>query len=139
MRNINQLKQESSSCIESKNKLQKMKKQRYVKFFLRDNAVKMSKSHAFDVIKRAHVTEKSSILAQNSYLTFIVDANANKCDIKKACQLIYEEEVSEVKIVVKKQRKRAFKGKVYIRSDVKKAFIKFKNKEVIEKMFGGQQ
>lgn len=110
------------------------------KYFTRDNSKKMTKSLALDIIRKSHLTERSSTAAQNGYITLIVGSKYNKCDIKKACEILYEEEVSFINVLNKKQRKRGVaKGKIYIRSDVKKAMVKFKNNEVIKQMYGGQQ
>lgn len=110
------------------------------KYFIRDNSRKMTKSLALDIIKRSHITERSSSAAQNGYVTLIVGSEYNKCDIKKACEILYEEEVSSINILNKKQKKRGVsKGKIFIRSDVKKAMVKFKNDEIIKQMYGGQQ
>lgn len=109
------------------------------RYFSRDNSRVVSKTLAFDIIKRSCLTEKSSSLARNSYLTFIVGSQYNKCDIKKAFEVLYEQKVSDVKVIVKKHRKRFFKGRLYIRSSEKKAMVKFEDKEAIQQMFGGQQ
>lgn len=109
------------------------------RLFKRDNDKVMTKSLALQVIKRIYLTEKTSVLAQKNYLTFIVDVKFNKCDIKKACEVLYEQKVESVKTLIQKSKMRRFKGKAYIRSDIKKAMVKFRDKVVIEQVFGGMQ
>lgn len=108
------------------------------KRFLRDNSKVMTKALALQIIQKAILTEKTSQLAQNNYISLLVGLKYNKCDIKKACEILYEQEIASIRIIVKKHKKKSFKGRTFIRSDSKKAFVKFKNTEAIQQLFGGQ-
>lgn len=51
---------------------------------------------AYDIVKRPVISEKSMELAQDRKYTFIVDKNANKLEIKKAIEEIFDVKVDKV-------------------------------------------
>jgi large subunit ribosomal protein L23 len=53
----------------------------------------------FQVIKRPIVTEKSTKLSQKNQYTFEVDRNANKIEIKKAVEELFNVKVVSVNVV----------------------------------------
>ncbi|MCY6371557.1 50S ribosomal protein L23 [Clostridium ganghwense] len=79
---------------------------------------------SYDIIRRPVITEKSmSDMADRKY-TFIVDIHANKSQIKRAVEEIFEvkvETVNTVRIMGKVKRVGVHVGK---RADYKKAIIK---------------
>ena len=50
----------------------------------------------YDIIIRPHITEKSTMDAQNGKYTFVVDINATKIDVKKAVEKIFDVKVLAV-------------------------------------------
>ena len=85
-----------------------------------------------DVIKAPIITEKSSTLAQNNVITFSVDVNANKTQIKQAVEKIFNvkvESVNTVNVKPKKKRVGRYTGKT---NKVKKAIVKLKEGSSIE-------
>jgi len=108
-----------------------------IRYFLRDNSRTMTSALAHKILQFPHVTDKTTRMAQDKYMTFIVDTKYNKCDIKKACQIIFDHEVEKVNVINQKQRLRAFKGKIYRKSTFKKAMVMFKGTRVMEEIVGG--
>ena len=98
----------------------------------------ISKIWAYDLLKAPHVTEKSSVMAKTGRVVLKVDKNANKSDIKAACELVFEEEVAFVNTMNTKPRLRGFKGVVSRRKSYKKAIVQFKNNVNVDKMVGNQ-
>ena len=86
-----------------------------------------------DIIKAPIVTEKSADLAQNqNTITFSVDVNANKTQIKQAIEKIFNvkvESVNTVNVKNKKKRIGRYAGKT---NKVKKAIVKLAEGSSIE-------
>ena len=90
------------------------------------------KSNYRDVIKTPMITEKSAALAQNNVITFSVDVNANKTQIKQAVEKIFDvkvESVNTVNVKPKKKRVGRYVGKT---NRVKKAIVKLAEGSSIE-------
>ena len=85
-----------------------------------------------DIIKAPIITEKSSNLATNNTITFSVDVNANKTQIKQAVEKIFNvkvESVNTVNVKPKKKRVGRYVGKT---NKVKKAIVKLSEGSSIE-------
>jgi len=86
-----------------------------------------------DIIKAPIITEKSADLAQNkNTITFSVDVNANKTQIKQAIEKIFNvkvESVNTVNVKPKKKRVGRYAGKT---NKVKKAIVKLAEGSSIE-------
>ncbi len=85
-----------------------------------------------DIIKAPIITEKSSTLATQNVITFSVDVNANKTQIKQAIEKIFNvkvESVNTVNVKPKKKRVGRYVGKT---NKVKKAIVKLKEGSSIE-------
>lgn len=90
------------------------------------------KSNYLNVIKAPIITEKSAALAQNNVITFSVDVNANKTQIKQAVEKIFDvkvESVNTVNVKPKKKRVGRYVGKT---NRVKKAIVKLAEGSSIE-------
>ena len=85
-----------------------------------------------DIIKAPIITEKSSNLATQNTITFSVDVNANKTQIKQAIEKIFDvkvESVNTINVKPKKKRVGRYEGKT---NKVKKAIVKLKEGSSIE-------
>ena len=85
-----------------------------------------------DIIKAPIITEKSSTLATQNVITFSVDVNANKTQIKQAIEKIFNvkvEKVNTVNVKPKKKRVGRYVGKT---NRVKKAIVKLAEGSSIE-------
>ncbi|MCW9024751.1 MAG: 50S ribosomal protein L23 [Gammaproteobacteria bacterium] len=87
----------------------------------------MSQERLMKVLLGPHVSEKSSIAAdRNNQIVFKVVTDANKTEIKKAVELLFEVEVESVQVAnVKGKTKRTQSGMAR-RKDWKKAYISLK-------------
>lgn len=84
----------------------------------------------FDIIKRPLMSEKSYGNIPNKIYTFVVDKYANKIEIKKAVEEIFEVQVEKVNTVLMKgtsKSQNTKSGRVTGRtSDYKKAIVTLK-------------
>ena len=85
------------------------------------------------VLKRPVVTEKFATAQEedNTY-TFEVDRRANKVEIRKAIEHIFQVKVKKVRTLVRKGQDRRFRFRKFKQSDVKIAFVRLVEGEVIE-------
>jgi len=86
----------------------------------------------FDVLIRPIITEKTTLLMQENKYTFQVPLNANKVEIRKAVESIFNvkvEKVAIIRVLGKTKRMGRTMGK---RSDYKKAIVTLKAGETIE-------
>lgn len=77
----------------------------------------------YDVIKRPIITEKSAALAEKSVYTFEVLVDANKVEIKKAVEEIFNVKVKKVRTISvhrKAKRMQRYEG---FKSAYKKAIV----------------
>lgn len=79
----------------------------------------------YDVLQSIVVTEKSKRLeeTQNQFM-FNVALTATKKDIKEAIEHIFKVKVVSVNTLIRKGKRKVFKGRIGQRSDVKKAFVR---------------
>ncbi len=85
-----------------------------------------------DIIKAPIITEKTSDLAKENVVVFSVDPKANKTEIKKAVEKIFNVEVEKVNTIntyAKKKRVGRYVGRA---NKVKKAIVKLKEGSSIE-------
>lgn len=90
------------------------------------------KNNYRDVIKAPIITEKSAALAQNNIITFSVDINANKTQIKQAVEKIFNVKVLSVNTVNVKPKKKRVGRYVGKTTRVKKAIVKLAEGSSIE-------
>lgn len=79
--------------------------------------------NAYDIIKRPVITEKTTMLIEERKYTFEVAAGANKIDVKKAVEEVFDVEVIKVNII--NVRKKARKVGKYegMRPAIRKAIV----------------
>jgi large subunit ribosomal protein L23 len=78
----------------------------------------------YDVIRYPVVTEKSNMSGEANQYTFVVDLNANKHDIKDAVEKIFNVKVLAVNTLIRKGKRKVFKGRKGVQSDLKKAMVR---------------
>lgn len=86
----------------------------------------------YDVIIAPHITEKSTLASEHNAVVFKVANTATKPQIKEAIEAIYDKKVVAVNTLVVKGKTKRWKGKKYIRSDVKKAIVTLAEGEMID-------
>ena len=85
-----------------------------------------------DIIKAPIITEKTSDLAKDNVFVFSVDPRANKIEIKKAIEKIFNVEVENVNTINTYAKKRRVGRYVGRANRVKKAIVKLKEGSSIE-------
>ena len=90
-----------------------------------------------DVIRRPLMTEKSTIGREEDNLaTFAVDPRANKHDIRKAVESLFDVQVLAVRTMVQPRKKRRVGKNIGTRSEWKKAIVKLAEGQSIEFLDG---
>ena len=78
----------------------------------------------FIVLREPYTSEKSLILAEKlKQYVFRVSTDANKIEIKKAVEAIFNVKVDKVSIVNVKGKSKRFRGRSGKRNDWKKAYV----------------
>jgi large subunit ribosomal protein L23 len=77
----------------------------------------------YDVILSPVITEKSTRLSEANQVVFKVARDATKPQIKKAVETLFKVKVKSVNTINTKGKVKAWRGKRYEKSDVKKAVV----------------
>ena len=77
----------------------------------------------YDVILSPVITEKSTRLSEVNKVVFKVTRDATKPQIKKAVETLFKVKVKSVNTIKTKGKVKAWRGKRYEKSDVKKAVV----------------
>ena len=77
----------------------------------------------YDVILSPHITEKSTLLSEQNAVVFKVAREATKPQIKAAVEALFGVAVTGVNTITQKGKTKRWKGRPYVRSDVKKAVV----------------
>jgi len=77
----------------------------------------------YDVILAPHITEKSTLLSEHNGVVFKVANDATKPQIKEAVEALWGVKVTGVNTIVQKGKTKRWKGRLYKRSDSKKAIV----------------
>ena len=88
-----------------------------------------------NVLLAPHVSEKGARLQQDSnQVVFRVRPDANKDEIRRAVELMFEVKVAEVRVSNVKGKSKRFGQRVGQRSDWKKAYVRLAEGQSIELM-----
>ncbi|MBX9685015.1 MAG: 50S ribosomal protein L23 [Hyphomicrobium sp.] len=82
-----------------------------------------TKRTAYDVIVCPVITEKATLASENNQVIFKVNRGATKPEIKAAVESLFKVKVKSVNTIVRKGKKRAFRGIVALLSDTKRAVV----------------
>ncbi len=84
----------------------------------------MSEARLLNVILAPHVSEKSNIIGEkNNQITFKVMRDANKCEIKRAVEQLFNVKVSNVSVVNHKAKAKRTGQRLGQRNAWKKAYV----------------
>lgn len=84
------------------------------------------------ILKSPHITEKATELTKKNYYVFKVFPQANKTEVKKAIENLYNVDVLDVKIIkIPKKRRRLGRVSGW-RKGYKKAIVRIKEGQKIE-------
>ena len=79
---------------------------------------------SYDIIKRPIITEKSALLAEKAVYTFEVAKDANKVEIKKAIEEIFEVKVVAIRTVNVHRKPKRMSRYEGFKSAYKKAIVR---------------
>jgi large subunit ribosomal protein L23 len=77
----------------------------------------------YDVILSPVITEKATIASEHNQVIFRVADTATKPQIKEAVEKLFDVKVKAVNTLVRKGKRKAFRGRPGVQSDVKKAIV----------------
>lgn len=80
-------------------------------------------TNIYKIIKTVSVTEKSNSLIEDNQYTFIVDRRADKKDIKKAVQEVFDRKVKTVNVMNRQGKTKRNKYGLGKKADYKKAVV----------------
>lgn len=83
----------------------------------------MTKFKSYDVILSPVITEKSTQVSESNQVIFKVAFGATKKDIKNAIEDLFKVKVKAVNTLVRKGKKKIFKGRVAQLTNTKKAIV----------------
>jgi large subunit ribosomal protein L23 len=83
----------------------------------------MSKESFYSIIKSPAITEKGTMISASNQIVFNVSRTATKPEIKAAVEGLFGVKVKSVNTLLRKGKKRTFKGRRALLSDVKKAYV----------------
>jgi large subunit ribosomal protein L23 len=83
----------------------------------------MSKEKYYSTIISPSITEKGTMVSEKNQIVFNVAPNATKPEIKAAVEGLFGVKVAAVNTLVRKGKKRSFKGRTVLLSDKKKAYV----------------
>jgi large subunit ribosomal protein L23 len=99
--------------------------------------LKEDTGRAHSVLKRYHLSEKTNQLSSIGRYVFVVNGSANKIEVKKAVETVYDVHVTGVNIINTKGKSRN-QGRISGRtSDWKKAIVTLKEGEKISGLAEG--
>jgi len=81
------------------------------------------KASAYDVIRSPVITEKATMASENGQVIFNVKSDATKPQIKAAVEQLFNVKVKAVNTLVRKGKLKAFRGRLALQGDVKKAIV----------------
>jgi large subunit ribosomal protein L23 len=77
----------------------------------------------YDVIIAPVITEKATIASESNQVVFKVRKQATKPEIKAAVERLFDVKVESVNTLIRKGKRKIFKGTRGVQSDVKKAVV----------------
>jgi len=83
----------------------------------------MNKYKAYDVIVSPVITEKATLVSDANQVIFNVAPGATKPEIKQAVESLFGVKVKAVNTIVRKGKRKVFKGFRALQSDTKKAVV----------------
>lgn len=81
------------------------------------------KMNAYDVIRSPVITEKATMASEANQVIFKVANKASKAEIKTAVEKLFNVKVRAVNTLVRKGKKKAFRGIQSLQRDTKRAIV----------------
>ena len=87
------------------------------------NTARFADTRHYDVIVSPVITEKATMASDHNQVVFKVRPDATKPQIKAAVERLFDVKVTSVNTLVRKGKKKVFRGTRGQQSDVKKAVV----------------
>jgi large subunit ribosomal protein L23 len=94
--------------------------------------VTISKERMYDIIRAPIITEKATMGSEHGQVTFRVPLEASKPEIKAAVEELFKVKVTAVNTLISKGKAKRFRGRLGVRSDVKKAIVTLAEGQTID-------
>ncbi len=78
---------------------------------------------SYDIVLSPMITEKATVLSEHNQVVFRVPLSATKPQIAKAVEELFKVKVTAVNTLRVKGKTKAYRGRAYSRSDIKKAIV----------------
>ena len=91
-----------------------------------------TKRSAYDVIVAPVITEKATLASEANQVIFKVNRQATKSEIKAAIESLFKVKVKAVNTIVRKGKKKAFRGITAVLSDTKRAVVTLEDGQSID-------
>ena len=92
----------------------------------------MAKIDAYDIIVRPVISEKSTLASEYNQVMFDVRTEASKPQIKQAVEQLFSVKVKAVNTLVRKGKRKVFRGIRGRQNDVKKAVVTLEEGHAID-------
>jgi large subunit ribosomal protein L23 len=92
----------------------------------------LSREAMYQIIRSPVITEKATALSEKNQMVFRVAIDATKPEIKQAIEGLFGVKVAGVNTLVQKGKAKRFKGRMGVRSDVKKAYVRLVEGQTID-------
>ena len=92
----------------------------------------MARLDAYDIIVSPVISEKSTVASENNQIVFNVRREATKPAIKQAVEQLFNVKVKAVNTLVRKGKRKTFRGIRGTQSDVKKAVVTLEDGHAID-------
>lgn len=88
------------------------------------NSAKLAlEAHHYDVIIAPVITEKATLASEANQVIFKVRKTATKPEIRAAVERLFDVKVTSVNTLIRKGKRKTFKGTRGVQSDQKKAVV----------------
>jgi large subunit ribosomal protein L23 len=91
-----------------------------------------SKRTAYDTIVHPVITEKATLASDANQVIFKVNRQATKPEIKAAVEALFKVKVKAVNTIVRKGKRKAFRGITAVLSDTKRAVVTLEDGQTID-------
>ena len=92
----------------------------------------ISKERMYDLIRAPIITEKATMGSEFGQVTFRVPLDASKPEIRAAVEELFKVKVTAVNTLISKGKTKRFRGRLGVRSDVKKAIVTLAEGQTID-------
>lgn len=86
----------------------------------------------YDLIVAPVITEKATLASEQNKVTFKVSRDATKPQIKAAIERLFDVKVEAVNTILRKGKRKTFKGTRGVQSDVKRAVVTLAEGQTID-------